>query len=232
MKFSDGKWVEKEAFLFHITTKDKIRGIIEGDVDKTGGLLDELSELPVNEKWAICEPGDGGYVKGEDFLMAMLNNWRGMSAKYLTGVYNDKAKDEKAIKNVENAALMAIAVYRNDSAYFERLGGMVSFLVSNVDKLRKVKTVDQEHSAILEGLYRWWKVNDKRLRSKVWIDGAFRIAIKRYKTDMFVRRTINMCLIFIANNADHWKDDETFNPNNWFPKKRGKFCNAMFGWRF
>jgi hypothetical protein len=191
-----------------------------------------MADLPVNPAWATCEPGDGGMVKGEEFLMAMFNNWKQMAPKYLQGVYMDKAKEERNIATGTKGGQMIIAVYRNDSAYFERIGGMVSFLVANVDKLKKVKNVDQEHSAILEGLHRWWKANDKRVRSKPWIDGAFKIAIKKYKTDMFWRRSINMCFIFITNNAKHWKDDETFNPDNWFPKKRGKFCNAMFGWKF
>ena len=229
IKFTDGRWNTEESFLFHITTKDQIREVVEAT---DGELLDRMADLPINPAWVTCEPGDGGMVKGEEFLMAMFNNWKQMSPKYLQGVYLDKDKDERAIATGTKGGQMTIAVHRNDLAYFERIGGMVSFLVANVDKLKKVKTVDQEHSAILEGLYRWWKANDKRLRSKLWIDGAFKIAIKKYKTDMFWRRSINMCFIFIANNVDHWKDDETFNPDNWFPKKRGKFCNAMFGWKF
>ena len=225
IKFTDGRWNTAESFLFHITTKNQIREVVESEDD----LIDKLADLPVNDKWAICEPGDGGFVKGEDFVVAMFNNWRSNADKYLDGYSGDK---ERAKSIVTKGATMAIAVYRNDSAYFERLGGMISFLVSNKDKLKKVANIDQEHSAIIEGLHRWWKANDKRLRSKLWIDGAFKLILKKYKTDVFYRRTINMCLIFIVNNAEHWKDDETFNPNNWFPKKRGKFCNAMFGWRF
>lgn len=230
MKFTDGCWNTAASFLFHITTKDQIRQILDDDVDKTGELLDKLADLPVDEKWATCEPGDGGFVKGEDFLLGMFANFKSNVDVYLKDTDVDKRENRKA--GVMKAGNMAIAVYRNDSAYFERLGGMMSFLVANVDKLKKIKNVDQEHAAILEGLHRWWKVNDKRLRSKVWIDGAFRIAIKKYKTDLFYRRVINMCFIFIANNSEHWKDDDTFNPDNWFPKKRGKFCNAMFGWNF
>ena len=156
MKFTDGRWNTKESFLFHITTKDQIRSVIDNDSDKTGELIDSLADLPVNPKWATCEPGDGGYVRGEDFLMAMYNNWKQMAPKYIKGVYNDKVKEERAIQMVEKPALMGISVHRNDSAYFERIGGMISFLVANADKLKKVKTVDQEHSAILEGLHRWW----------------------------------------------------------------------------
>jgi len=230
LKFANGLWNTAESFLFHITVKNQLREIIEGDPDHVGSLIDKLSDLPVNERLAMSEPGDGGHVKGEDFLFAMLNNYKDNLDKYLEE--KDPEKREKVKKGAINVGNMGMAVYRNDSAYFERLGGMVTFLVNNVDKLKKIKNVDQEHSAILEGLYRWWKVNDKRLRSKLWIEGAFLIAIKKYKTDLFYRRSMNMCLIFIANNAQHWKDDEAFNPNNWFPKRRGKFCNAMFGWRF
>lgn len=233
LRFRDGKWIDKEAYLFHIDTKNQLREIIEYDEDKVGTLLDKLDELPVNEQWAKCEPGDGGFVKGEDFLLAMLNNFKQMQKKYIDGLYdNDKVKQEKVIAGANKAGTMALAVYRNDSAYFERLGGMVSFLVNNIEKLKKIQNVDQEHSAILEGLHRWWKTHDKRLRSKIWIDGAFKIIIKKYKTDMFYRRSINMCLIFIANNGSRWVDDTTFNPENWFPKRRGKLANALYGWRF
>lgn len=227
MKFDSGTWETAEKFLFHITTKDKLREILESDNE---AIVENVADLDINPRWALCEPGDGGLVKGEEFLMVMFNNYKANVDKYLNGVDPSRHDHCKAI--VEKSANMGIAVFRNDSAYFERLGGMISFLVSNVDKLRKVKTVDQEHSAILEHLHTWWKSNDKRLRSKFWIDKAFKIVIKKYKTDMFYRRCINMCFIFIANNSDHWKDDEMFNPNNWFPKRRGKFCNAMFGWKF
>lgn len=226
MKFTDGKWNTKESFTFHITAKDQLRSVIESDEDR----VEELVSLPINPALAICEAGDGGMVKGEDFLVAMFNNWKQMAPKYLEGY--DKSKAESVRTITEKGFQMLIAVYRNDSAYFERIGGMIAFLASNSDKLAKIKNVDQEHSIIIEGLHRWWKSNDKRLRSKLWIDRAFKILIKKYKTDTFYRRSINMCLIFIANNADKWQDDETFHPDNWFPKRRGKFCNAMFGWRF
>lgn len=230
MKFTNGLWNTAESFLFHITTKNKIREVIENDPNCEGLLLNSLADLPVNERWAICEPGDGGNVKGEDFLWAMLKNYKDNIDNYLTDTDPEQRERQKA--GAINCANMALAVYRNDSAYFERLGGMVSFLSANVDKLNKIKNVDQEYSIILEGLHRWWKSNDKRLRSKLWIDGTFKILIKKYKTDMFFRRSINMCLIFIVKNHEHWADDESFNPDNWFPKRRGKFCNAMFGWNF
>ena len=209
--------------------KDQIRSILEsGDIERN---LDEIAiDLPINPALATYEVGDGGLIKGEDFLNAMFNNWKQMNGKFETGY--DRNKIDRSRKIVEKGFLIFIAVYRNDSAYFERLGGMISFLASNKDRVSKVKNLDQEHAAILENLHQWWKVNDKRLRTKLWINNAFKLLIKKYKTDMYYRRCINMCLIFIANNTDKWQDDNTFHPDNWFPKKRGKFCNAMFGGRF
>ena len=209
--------------------KDQLRSILESeDIERN---LDEIAiDLPINPALATYEVGDGGLIKGEDFLNAMFNNWKQMNGKFETGY--DRNKIERSRKIVEKGFLIFIAVYRNDSAYFERLGGMISFLASNKDRVSKVKNLDQEHAAILENLHQWWKVNDKRLRTKLWINNAFKLLIKKYKTDMYYRRCINMCLIFIANNTDKWQDDNTFHPDNWFPKKRGKFCNAMFGGRF
>jgi hypothetical protein len=254
LKFLDGLWNKLESFNCHILCKGKFREIIEED------RIEDLDLLPINPAWATHEPGDGGLVKNEEFLNAMYNNWKQMADKYLKGYTGDK---EKVKNGVDKAWMMFITVYRNDSAYFERLGGMISFLVYGefckkrktckitcpsklsscelttpedighvLDKLLKIKNIDQEHSVILEGLHRWWKANDKRLRSKLWIDTSFKIMIRKYKTDIFFRRTINMGLIFIANNADKWQDDDMFHPGNWFPKRRGKFCNAMFGWNF
>jgi hypothetical protein len=209
--------------------KDQIRSILESeDIEHN---FDEIAiDLPINPALATYEVGDGGLIKGEDFLNAMFNNWKQMNGKFETGY--DRNKIDRSRKIVEKGFLIFIAVYRNDSAYFERLGGMISFLASNKDRVSKVKNLDQEHAAILENLHQWWKVNDKRLRTKLWINNAFKLLIKKYKTDMYYRRCINMCLIFIANNTDKWQDDNTFHPDNWFPKKRGKFCNAMFGGRF
>lgn len=209
--------------------KDQLRSIVESDNMECS--LDEIApDLPINPALATYEPGDGGLIKGEDFLNAMFNNWKQMNGKFGEGY--DRNKIERSRKIVEKGFLIFIAVYRNDSAYFERLGGMISFLASNKERLLKIKNLDQEHAIILENLHQWWKDNDTRIRTKLWINNAFKLLIKKYKTDMYYRRCINMCLIFIVNNADRWQDDNTFHPDNWFPKKRGKFCNAMFGWRF
>lgn len=227
MKLLDGRWATDIAFKFHILTKDKLRAFIECD-GKDESLLDEL---PFDERLAQCEAGDNGFVPNEEFLYAMIQNYSKVVNTYFDVSYDQRRKDIE-LKRIDKVIKFGIAVYRNDVAYFERIGGIISFIVHNADKFKKIKNIDQEYSALIENVHTWWKVNDKRKRTKFWIDWVFKYAIRKYKTDMFYRRSINMMLIFAANNADKWKGDEQYDPNNWFPKKRGKFCNAIYNGNF
>lgn len=225
MKFSDGRWVEEESFNFHKRSKDILRHVIDSDPEITGANLDMVvNDMPFNEKWALCEPGDGGMVKNEDFLAALIFNYNKSIDNY------KPTPKERAL--AERTTKYALAIYRNDSAYFERLGGICQFIVVNIDKFSKIKNIESEHSNLLEGIYNWWKANDRRRRTRPWISWVFKYLIKQYKVNMFYRRSINMAFIFFVNNADKWKHDETYEPENWFPNKRGKLANALYGWCF
>jgi len=126
--------------------------------------------------------------------------------------------------------LFTIALYRNDSAYFERIGGVGTYVCKNADKFKIIQDDPWgDYSAYLVGIYKWWKQNDKRKRTKAWIAWMFIHIIKKYQDNQFYRHSINWAFIFIHLNHMRWEDDELFSPDRWFPASRGKFANALYG---
>jgi len=225
MKFGDGLWKGKEAFNLHKAFKGLIYAIINRDPDLLEDHIDEILDAPFNEKWAQCEAGDGGMVLNEEFLGSLTYN-------YLKVIDKFQPASEKEKKFAIRSAQVIMTLYRNDTAYFERIGGTVAYIVNNKDKFLKIQNFDAENSKLLESIFNWWRINDHRLRSRFVITRLFKFTIKRYKTNMFYRRSINMALLFTAKNADKWTDNDEYNPANWFPRKRGKFANALYNWRF
>jgi hypothetical protein len=225
MKFENGLFVTEESFKFHIEAKNCLREMIAADPDADGTALDKIIDMPINDSWSKYEQGDGGLIKNEGFMTSMLDNYFKLMPEF-KGTKKDEVVATKMCK-------FTMALYRNDSAYFERIGGVGNFVIKNIDKFAVVKNAPlEDYSKLLITVYKWWKDNDKRKRTKSWIAWMFIYVIKKYKTNMFYRRSINWAIIFMVLNAKLWQDDPTFNPDNWFPNKRGKFANALYGGTF
>jgi uncharacterized protein YchJ len=200
-------------------------------IDSDGNDESLLDNLPFDERLARHEAGDNGQILNEEFVNALMANYFKVCDGYHPANMTREDKD-KINNRFMRLAQFTLAVFRNDSAYFERMGGVIQFVVNNRDRFQKITAIDQEHSNLIEGVRRWWYENDKRKRTHFWIDWVFRYVIRKYKTDMFMRRSINMALIFITANANSWQFDESYDPRMWFPAYRGKFANAMFKGNF
>jgi len=332
-KLGDGKWVSKVAYAFHMACKNQIRELFNGNPTKAD--LSVLDGFEFDESLATCEAGDGGFNKGEEFVTAMINNYLQVYDAYfepyvkivsptdpnsftvvnkITGevVTNDPYSYER--KLVPKMTKYTLAIFRNDSAYYERLGGILQLICQGHEvhikmnkaqfkasgfTLNKVKFINAKNDMqfyyviddrtnyefviyttdkfddenpltltfvhnntivttltpkeiyniateimstpntmddnVVDNLHyieEWWDLCDKRARTKPWLRWIFSYMINKYNSDLFYRRSMNFVFTFILQNTHHWTEDPIFEACNWFPKKRGKLANMLFGGGF
>jgi hypothetical protein len=203
--------------------KDTIRKMISEDPDATGKALSVLDESDFDRRIAQRE-GEEKPVLGELFVEAMIKDYNSAFESYKPGMVERKLKDK--------VLDFLFAAYRNDSAYFERFGGMISWLVINKDKF---PNINGDYIKVIEELREFWLTNDSRVRTVPWIDWGFRYVIKKYKRSRqkdFYYKSVNHVLQFIFLNADKWQHHEAFYPENWFGNGRGKQVMALYGGYF
>lgn len=205
---------------FHIKCKDRWRDMINADPDATGNSLQLLKFLIFDSSIAYRDKNEKPQPN-EVFFEQMLDDYNKKYKQYKPGLV------ERAIKTkVEN---FIRALFHNDSAYYERICGIISYIIINKDKF-KGQNVD--HYTELHNVYLWWAKNDHRKRTWGWIDWVFRYTLNKYQIDMFYKKSINHMLEFIIINAEHWKILPTYYPERWFGSIRGAQIIALYGGNF
>ena len=53
--------------------------------------------------------------------------------------------------------------------------------------------------------------------------------IKKYKTDEFYEKSINMLIDYVVENHEQWKIVDVYNPARWYPQGRGQINGAIYG---
>lgn len=203
--------------------KDTFRKMFDADPDASGKAFSILDESDFERRLAKREEGEQP-VLNELFIEAMINDYNTAFSHYKPGFVEKRYKD-KILDFLQ-------AAYRNDSAYFERFGGMISWLVMHKHRFPKL---DGYYIDVLEDLREFWITHDKRIRTLPWIDWGFRYVIKQYKKSKpngFYRRSVNHALQFIYLNAEKWQHNEVFYPENWFGEGRGKQVTELYGGYF
>lgn len=211
-----GIWNDVIGHVFHITCKDTLRHLMNNDPDCTGSTLNYLDSFDFDERLAKNE-GEG-YVRNERFVEAMVDNYLASYKKY-----NPKKNE---LKYTEKIVKYGFAVFRIDTAYNSRLGGMLSSLVSNADSFTNINA---DHLDTIKRLHVWWKEHDERKRTYYYIDWFFRYIIYKYRRDPFYKKSVNHILHFIYLNKDKWEYDDSYHPDNWFGKKRGRLLSDLYG---
>jgi hypothetical protein len=222
IKNKDGS-VDSVKWDFHKRMKDKFRDMIDIDPDAKGDALHILDNADFDRRIAVREEGEQP-VLGELFIEAMLQDYERAFEHYHPGILERKYK-QKVLD-------FLVAAYRNDSAYFERFGGMISWLVINKDKF---PSIHGDYLFVIEELREYWKENDGRVRTVPWIDWGFKYIIRQYKRSKkngFYHCSVNHVLQFIYLNADKWTHHEVFYPENWFGNGRGKQVMELYGGYF
>ena len=225
-----GTWETPEAFVFHILFKRKLRDIIESDPDAIGANLLWLNDADFDRRLAIHEKGDKVIIN-EEFILKIAENYR--------AELKNLRPDEDLNPNLDKLIDFFVALSLNDTAYYERIGGIVTYIVSNATQFADKNgalSVHADYTKQIQNIWDWWKFNDKRDRTKPWINWGFRFIMHKYKSEkklpqrkQFWRTSINICLIFIVANHKNWKVHEAYNPNNWFGKYKGSQIMALYG---
>jgi hypothetical protein len=115
---------------------------------------------------------------------------------------------------------MFLLLYKQDTAYFERIGGALTAMLANKDAFRNKR----DRLAALMKLRDWWDENDARESKRPLINSIFMMVINGYQNKPFVEKAVDWTLeMFFAlekEEAYNWKIVDQFDPNNWFPSKR------------
>lgn len=212
--------IDTTPWDFHIETKNQIRDMFSKDPDAKGSSLILLKNLIFNEKLAIREDNEL-YVVNEQFVNAMLDDLE-LNFKLYKIPYIEKLSYGKMRP-------FTIALLRNDSAYYERMMGILGLIIQNHDKFNDL---NKDYINELNYIYNWWKSNDNRDRTKPWIDWVFRFIINKYQSSNFYKRSINHMLYWCHLNHDKWQFHESHYPQNWFCNGRGAQVNALYGGNF
>jgi len=228
-----GTWETPEAFAFHILFKRKLRDIIESDPDAEGVNLSWLNDADFDRRLAKHEKGDPILIN-EEFIMKIAENYR----TELKNLRPDKNIDPHLDKLID----FFVAVTLNDTAYYERVSGIVTYIVKNYEKFLDKSgnaNVHGDYYDQLQNIRDWWFYNDKRSRTDIWINWGFRYLLYKYKKEkklperkQFYRTSINICILFIILNRKNWKIVSVADPNNWFGKYKGSQITALYGGDF
>jgi hypothetical protein len=218
MKISN-RWFEGngDAWTFHIENKNIWRRLIDMSKPDLGMLLD----LKFKREW-LTDEGEGNPPNMELLLKCKDD-------------YFQWLEDEKiAVPEMENKVLdkawnFGLSLYRQDSAYFERIGGVISVLCIGPNAEKWVGKTRTERIQRLGKVRTWFKENDKRKRTINWMMWFFDYFIKKYKTDEFYEHSINFLIDwFIAHNGE-WAIVPVYNPALWYPAGRGSLNYLVHG---
>jgi len=216
MKISN-RWYEGngDAWTFHIENKNVWRRLI----DMAKPDLESLIALKFKRDW-LNDDGEG-HPPNFEFLLKAKD-------AYFQWIEDEKIVipdvESKVIDKVWNSGL---GIYRQDSAYFERMGGVISVLIFNEaawvgkGKLDRVK--------LLEKTRGWFKENDKRKRTINWMLWFFDYFIKKYKTNEFYEKSINFLVDYLIEHKAEWTLVPSYTPTTWYPAGRGNLNYLVHG---
>lgn len=213
MKISN-RWFESDdAWDFHIANKNIWRRIIDG------ASIETLIDLKLKREW-LTDEGEGhppNYLLIEKAV-----------SDYFAFLESEKIKvPEPENRLIDKVAGFVKGIYRQDSAYFERIGGVITVLI--VAEPQWVGKTRTERLKVLEKTEKWFVENDKRKRTINWMKFFFDYAIKKYKTNEFYEKSINFFVDWFIANKNEWVIVGVYDPKMWYPAGRGQINAKIHG---
>ena len=207
----------KDGYEFHIREKNIAREALS----KERLTLTDLAALSVDAKFWKIEKGDPDKVNVQ-FLSTMIEEFE----KYRKTIkHYEKKLSMKERLALNQSARFLFALYKQDSAYFERIGGHITLFITNYDAWKN----HPNKVEVLRGYYNWWSTNDIRGYSKKWINTAWVTFIELYETKEFVRLSTNWIMDYLHKHSKEWKVDSNFHPDTWYPKGKGQITYLVSG---
>ncbi len=212
-------WASEDQWMLHRTTKDGLWKALQSDSDPS--IIDMIRLLHVKEEWIEIRPEDKIPINYPLFLFA----WKEYLKRYRK--MNPPLAWRLAIKP---AGIFILTLYKEDSAYCERFGGVVQYILDHKDDWPK----DNKETRLmaLRDTRDWWYEEDWRERGK---DKLLRLAnkiINLYDTEPFIQKTVDFMIDTLIANEKNWNPaDGFFKPERWYPRGKGQVNYLCHGRR-
>lgn len=209
------KWENEVSWNYHITSKNIMREVIESDDDKD---LERLNEINFDEN-LNCDGGEGD-PPNMDYIR---KGW----AEYYA--YAEKKGIPLLTRPwLKRAGDWIVSLYRQDSAYAERIGGIINYVIFNEKAWKKCRNKKQRLE-FLTDTRDWWNENDARDRTRGWIMKMWNRVLRWYEKDEFWEQSVNFLINWALDHKSKWQPHQMYDPKVWFPAGRGSVNNAVHG---
>jgi hypothetical protein len=210
------KWDTEERWHFHVTNKQALWKMLNDRQLSIRGLYDALQ---VNEDWLEVKEGEKRPHNYEMFYYLFKkykSNYRKLKPPILYRLA------------VMRVLIICIALYKEDTAYTERMGGAVEYIIDHAEDWEGKSKEDR--LLLLRDLKQWWEEEDWRARTKGIIGYIFDFIIDQYEHEPFVEKSINFWVDSILLNKSKWNRCEGwFNPEKWYPRGKGQVNYLVHG---
>jgi hypothetical protein len=204
-----------DGWEFHNEQKNIARHALQ----KEKLSLSDLAALSIDTKFFKLDKGDPDKPNLK-FLDKMYHEYE----RYRKTIkYQEKKLSIKERIAINQAGKFLLALYKQDSAYYERIGGHVTLFISNEENWKKDKI------ASLISYYNWWNINDVRGYSKKWINSAWVTLIELYQTKEFVKLSVDWIMEYLFAHKEEWVTDGEFDPKRWYPRGKGQITYLVSG---
>ena len=204
-----------DGWEFHNQQKQIARQALE----KEKLTLSDLAALSIDIKFFRIDKGDPD-KPNYAFLMKMNSEYEKFRK---THKHYEKKLSMKERIALNQAGKFLLALYKQDSAYYERIGGHICTFIANEELWKK------DHVQALHFYYDWWSKNDIRGYSKKWINSAWVTLIELYQEKEFIRMSVDWIMEYLHAHKDEWKMDPEFHPDRWYPKGKGQITYLVSG---
>jgi hypothetical protein len=200
---------EGDGWNFHGKDKTIIRDFFSmGDKPSAFKVLKMLT---LKKEW-LKDDGEGS-PENFDLLMKMREDY---FAEIKAGRIKVPVLESTVIGKAWDFPL---TLYRQDSAYFERMGGVCTYIISN----NELWTDDKDaRLKFIIGIKTWWKVNDMRPRARDLIEYIFDYMIDKYQKKPFYQQSLDFVITWLITHKDEWKFHQFYDPQMWYPRGKGQ----------
>lgn len=200
-------WFTEDGWIFHHDDKE----LIVAELAKDDFDIVQMEKLNLDyDKYLKEEPNDR--TLNYAWYKEMVDDYFLCWAKFKVPVIY-----QMGIKKFSKFALLK---YKDDTAYFDRMGGVTVFILLNDAVWKKCRT-KQDKKDFIDGIYLWWQENDKRERTHGWISKVFEIALKKYETHSFVEQSFNWMIDWIIKHKKRFVLHENYLPEKWYGSQFG-----------
>ena len=211
----NNKWENEESWNFHIDNKNLMREVIMSDNDED---LKRIATIVWNDNWLVNN-GEGD-PPNMDFVRRLWGD-------YWTYVQKRGIPLSERLW-LEIGGKKIVALYRQDSAYAERIGGVVNWFIYNEKAWKRARNKKQRLE-VLHDCMEWWNENDTRDRTRGWIQSCWNKVLRWYEKKEFWEHSIVFLINWVLEHKGEWQPNQMYDPKVWFPRGRGQINNFIHG---